>query len=47
METAVGDIDRACFECDRKYCGGLKCPECGENAGEPIDNKGAERCGRI
>ena len=30
--------DRICIECDHKYKGDLKCPECGESAGEPLED---------
>lgn len=30
------DIERICFECDYVYTGGLRCPVCGESAGEPV-----------
>jgi hypothetical protein len=30
------DTDRICFECDHKYKGDLKCPQCGKGSGEPV-----------
>ena len=32
--------DRICFECDHKYEGDLKCPQCGFESGEPLDLSG-------